>query len=393
MTQRFEWLNIPKGEPDIKKRLKETIHEHLRRTLAFPDFGELKAQLSDLSGQDILDGMNALTRNQFLVFNEDENWYRLASKDEKRMVLPTEDFNLTEILKAEEKPAPPIIKRTTKPVPVRKPKVKEEGVYGVPIYIIQFLMAIIGIGAAVISVYYTTIWLLEFLPWAFALLLSSIMVGFSVSAFETVILFMSGQVTESRTAKATIAGGFIILWIIVSFFSIASTVAGQYNRHVQNLREEAKAGVSTGRQNWAILQEQKGELQKRLSEYREQVSTLNKIMAGMSDVESRTRNNQVWYETQFRLQKANEQMSKVALDLDKVRDEERVRLEESRKTGIVLSTTSAKDIPDFYAWLSNVTGAERDKAQFVMALFPAVFCDIMAPVALAVALFLRRKKR
>ena len=255
-------------------------------------------------------------------------------------------------------------------------------------------MSLIGVGAAVISVYYTTIWLLEFLPIAFALLLSSIMIGFSIASFETVILFMSGEVTKSRWVKVSIATGFILLWVVVSFFSIMSTVAGQYNKHVSNLRDQAKAGISTGRAQWGILQEQKAELQKRLSDYQKQVTTLTNIMDGMGSVEARKNNAGVWAESQWRLQKANEQMSRIASDLDKVREQERTQIEESRKSGVLLSLAGdLKQVPDFYGWMSTIVKVDRDKVQFWLALFPAVFCDVMGPIGIAMGLFLRRKKK
>ena len=392
MTERFAWLNIPTNDiptnEEPTKVLKETIHSSIRRTLHFPSRGELMESLGEaFTVRQIMSGLAELELEGFLA--GDGDWYLLASKDHRQESRPVKEQVV------EKAPEVPVrIKRTTKPLPIKKQTPRRvESVYGVPIYIIQFLMAIIGIGAAIISVYYTTIWLLEFLPWAFSLLLASIMVGFSVSAFETIILFMSGHVTDSRFAKAMIASGFIVLWIVVTFFSIMSTVAGQYNRHVINLREQTKQGISTGRAQWVILQEQKAELQTRLGEYRSQISTLNKIMSGMDDVESRTKNNRVWYETQFRLQKANAKMADVAESLDKVREEERGQLNDSKKTGIILSTTSTKEIPNFYGWMSNVTRIEPDKVQFWMSLFPAIFVDIIAPISLAIALFLRRKKR
>lgn len=385
MTRRFEWLNIPTGGVDVKQRVRETINEHIRRTLHFPDLDELQGSLSDIAPRELARGLSALVTAGFIT-PDGSGWFRLASKDDVKAPEPEPPLK--------EEPERKAIKRTTKPAPARKAKPADERTYGVPIYIVQGVMSIIGIGAAVISVYYTTIWLLEFLPAVFALLLSSIMIGFSIASFETVILFMSGEVTRSRWVKVSIATGFILLWIVVSFFSIMSTVAGQYNKHVSNLRDQAKAGISTGRAQWGILQEQKGELQKRLSDYQKQVTTLTNIMDGMGSVEARKNNAGVWAENQWQLQKANEQMSRIASDLDKVREQERAQIEESRKSGVLLSLAGdLKQVPDFYGWMSTIVKVDRDKVQFWLALFPAVFCDVMGPIGIAMGLFLRRKKR
>ena len=376
VKQPFEWTSTA----GLRDEVFQAISSGVRKYQRFPKKEELIDELDGMEPEVLDVVMSDLAADNKLVEDE-EGWYLFAPK---------------------KKPEPPIIpeaviRRTTKPASVtarpRKTKIdKGKSVYGVPVYIIQAVMAVIGIGASIISVYYTTVWLLEFLPAAFALLLSGIMVGFCVTAFETVILFMSGYVTEGRVTKVVISLGFIFLWLVVTAFSIMSTVAGQYNRHVDNLREYSKQGASVAHSQWLILQEQKTELQSRLSEYRDQMKVLNNIMKSMGDLESRSGNNKVWHETQFRLQNVGKQMSDLSIELDKVREKEREQISESRKTGAVLHG-SAEDIPDFYGWMSKVTGADRDKVQFWMSLFPAVFVDIIAPVSLAIALFLRRRKR
>ncbi|KKK97031.1 hypothetical protein LCGC14_2656830, partial [marine sediment metagenome] len=52
--------------------------------------------------------------------------------------------------------------------------------------VIRIVMAIIGIGAAYLSMHYTRMWLLEFLSPFLSTLLSSIMILFSVASFETI---------------------------------------------------------------------------------------------------------------------------------------------------------------------------------------------------------------
>jgi hypothetical protein len=276
-------------------------------------------------------------------------------------------------------------------------KDKDDGIrenitlYGVPIYVIQVCMGVIGIGASIISIYYTAVWLVEFLPVAFALLLSSIMVGFSVSAFETVILFLSGQVAKSRWTKIFIASGFAVLWIIVSCFSIMSTVAGQYNKHIANIREQTRTGVESGKASWSILQERKADLIKRMAEHRQQTGILNQLLSGMGDIKSRTDNTQLWNETQYRLSEANKEIMKTSDELNKIRSEEERQIKESKRSGTILSSTGSETLPDFYGWLAGIFKAQRDWIQFIMSLFPAVFVDIISPVGVALALFLRNK--
>lgn len=256
---------------------------------------------------------------------------------------------------------------------------------------IRVIMGVIGIGAAAISIYYTAIWLFEFLPFLFAILLSTIMVGFSISTFEVIVLIFSGSILHSKYAKWTVCILFSILWIIVSTFSIMSTVAGQYNKYVAGLQEQTRQGISTGRANWGIIQERKRELQERLSEYRQQITTLNKIMSGLGSVEQRQENAHIWSETQYRLSKANREMNKISDELEKVRAEERRQLEESRQHGVSLTINEGSGLPDFYGWFAKVVNVHKDRAQFLMSLFPAIFVDIISPIGIAIALFLRKR--
>lgn len=256
---------------------------------------------------------------------------------------------------------------------------------------IRIIMGIIGIGAATISIYYTAIWLIEFLPFLFAILLSTIMVGFSISTFEVIVLIFSGSILHSKLAKWTVCALFSVLWVIVSTFSIISTVAGQYNKYVSGLQEQTRSGVSTGRANWGIIQERKQELQLRLSEYRQQVLSLNKIISGLSDVEKRQENSGIWGETQYRLSKANKEMNKISDELEKVRAEERKQIDESRQHGVSLTINGGDGLPDFYGWFAKVVNVHKDRAQFLMSLFPAIFVDIISPIGIAIALFLRKR--
>ena len=53
---------------------------------------------------------------------------------------------------------------------------------------------------------------------------------------------------------------------------------------------------------------------------------------------------------------------------------------------------SGGKVLNFYDWMSGVLGAERDRVQFLFGLLPAIFTDILAPLGIAVALFLNKKE-
>jgi hypothetical protein len=275
---------------------------------------------------------------------------------------------------------------------LHKPKRKRRSQYNFHIYIIQISMGIIGIGAAIISMYYTNVWYLEFLPLFLALISSATTVGFSVIVFEAILLFISGQVTRKRFTQLGIVAGLIFLWVIVTSFSMMTTISGQYNRHVANLRAAAlRHDTGTTRMSWSIIQEQKDDLRKQLAEYRQQITTLNQILSGMSNIEARKKNEQLWNETQYRLFLANKNIVNIGNQLNEIRTQEQQQIAKNKEMGINFSVIQ-KNIPDFYGWLGKVLKVSADLVQFIMSLFLAIFVDIISPVGIAIALFLRNQE-
>ena len=381
-----------------KYELKRAINSLAREIGRFPNKEEL-CKSFNVNDKKLIELLNELAYDGFII--KVNGWYNFEEVEETTV---TNEVTVEEPIIDE-----PIKKRGRPPGSKNKKdySIKEDTIIlnnqdstylenrivddGLTIKSIRVIMGVIGIGASAISIYYTAIWLFEFLPFFFAILLSTIMVGFSISTFEIIVLIFSGNILKSKYAKWSVSVIFSVLWIIVSTFSIISTVAGQYNKYVSGLQEQTRNGVSTGIASWGIIQERKRELQMRLSEYREQVLSLNKIISGLSNVEKRQENSGIWGETQYRLSKANKEMNKISDELEKVRTEEKKQLEESRQHGVSLTINEGSGLPDFYGWFAKVVNVHKDRAQFLMSLFPAIFVDIISPIGIAIALFLRKR--
>lgn len=255
--------------------------------------------------------------------------------------------------------------------------------------ITRIAMLIIGLGAVVVSVFYTSVWLLEFLPTFLALLLASIMVGFSVLAFEMIIMFLSGIVVK-HWSKWFIVTGFSALWLIVAAFSITSTVAGQYNQHIKNSKEYAQLNESNKVDaiKWNSLKERKAELLERRVEKKSQLSTLIGIANQATTIETTEKHSSTITAANNRIYITEQALNKIESDLDAIRQEEKRMLDKNPSQ----VNSDSTEIPDFYSWIASVFKIKKDLAQFWMSLFPAIFVDIISPVALAVAMFLKRQK-
>jgi hypothetical protein len=256
-----------------------------------------------------------------------------------------------------------------------------------PVLVIRALMVVIGLGAAVMSTYYTTFWLMEFLPTVLAVVLGSIMVFFSVIAFETILIF-----AQNRQWPAAVT--FVLIWVVVAAFSIVSTVAGQYNQHQRALVRTSVENVetTTSRLQLQTLREQRAEILGRAESKREQIASLNKILASVSDIEKRAQFGRSWADTQVQIAAAEKVLTGLQKEIDATRAAERELLAKA-PAALAADPLSVSAAPDFYTWLAGVLRISRDLSQFWLSLFPAIFIDVIAPAALAVSMFLARKKR
>jgi len=267
---------------------------------------------------------------------------------------------------------------------------KQSRDYKSQIKIIQVLMAVIGSGASIISIYYSYLWMQEFLPFVLAILFAVIIVGFSVMAFETIIVFLSGQITDSKWIKIGVASGFILLWSVATFFSIASTIAGQVNKNLQKTETKIQTSDYNSKEQWKILQDQKSDAKERLSDYRQQIKTYNQILSGLNNARARQENKATWNDVNYKLSQTQKSVSTVTDEMENIRAQEKKILTETKGKSLV---TAAQDVEgvDFYIWMAKVLGVRADRIQFILALFFAVFIDLIAPTSLAVSLFLRNK--
>jgi len=263
-------------------------------------------------------------------------------------------------------------------------------IYTNQVKIIQAVMGVIGIGASIISIYYSYLWMKDFLPFVLSVLFAFIIVSFSIFAFETIIIFLSGEITDKKWIKIGVTSGFLVLWGIATFFSIASTVGGQVNKNLQKVELKSVSAGKNNQEQLKILREQKADLKESLSEYRKQIKTYNDILSGMNSMKTRYENKQGWNDVNYKLQEAQKDIQKIVVEMDGVRNQERKILEESKGKNSVVESKSAGDM-DFYIWMAAVLGVGADKIQFVLSLFFAIFIDLIAPTSLSIALFLRNK--
>jgi hypothetical protein len=254
-----------------------------------------------------------------------------------------------------------------------------------PILIIRIIMGVVGSGASAMSCYYTTIWLLEFLPSFLAFFLSFLMIIFSVLAFQVVFV-----IHQSHTKwQWVLIPVFSVLWITVVFFSMGSTVAGQYNvryeKTVQEITDTSSVPtdiilIDMAEDDIVTIED---ELTARKRDRDSMLESLEKINA-LSVEERLARQdeyNQIWN----RMNAINGRINQLVMDLDAARTRYR---KEIVQRGASIVTNQVQEERNFYTWLSSIFGIDAEQVQFWSSIFPAIFIDLIAPIGIAVAFFL-----
>lgn len=366
-----------------KYDIKKTINQIIREKGRFPTQQDMSNKLG-YSFEQVNNYMRALSEDGYIEKIND--WYRFPENQE----LTEPDIEeMNEILPAKRKRGRP--KGTTKKVieasqtaqEPRREVLNLKSYKFTAIGNVKIGMGLIGAGATIISIYYSTIWLIEFLPLIFAIILSAIMVGFAVLSFETAIIFNE----KKGFKKYPIIVCFIFLWGIVSIFSIMSTVGGQYNKNVKNLQKYEEQ--APGRVEWTGLQNKKNDIEQIIKDKREQISNFKSLQGSMNDLESRKKNSRVWGDTNWQIKVASKELSKALEEKENIRIEEKEILK--KYPNILSGDGKLKKIPDFYSWVSEIFKTDRDKMQFFLSLIPAVFCDIICSIGIAVFLFLKEE--
>lgn len=234
---------------------------------------------------------------------------------------------------------------------------------------LRYVLLVIGFGAIYMSVYYSYEWLNDFLSPFKAAMLASIMVMFAVSAFELIILFR-------KEKKYYLVILFSFLWFIVTIFSMISTVAGQYNVRIADLTERYQNQSLKEKQvqDKIDYKEQKAELRSTLADLRKDNNYYQKQLNRINIKE----NEKQYRYLSWNLRRVQNRIEKILKELDSLR------------TSGKFEKVIHKRPPDFYLWVASLFGWKPDMIQFWLSVFPAVFIDLVAPISVAVFMFVKK---
>lgn len=261
---------------------------------------------------------------------------------------------------------------TIKGVPVKPEKYKTPMLKNNKmITALRWIMLFIGVGATYMSIHFTYIWFLSFLNPLRAGIFSVIMVLFGVISFEIVALLW-------KRSHRIPAGVFGVLCFTVICFSMVSTIAGQYTNRMKQIAESNKANASEWQsvKEYENYKEQKAGLEKRISDLRSEDARITQLLLNYQTIEQIEAHKKVYNQLTWQKTVLSRNMNNVLKQLD--------TLEGSKPAAVQDASGS-----NFYEWVAKVLNVNADSFQFWLSLFPALFIDLVAPLSIAVFLFVR----
>lgn len=278
-----------------------------------------------------------------------------------------------------------IIMKNDKETPVKKETIKQQRqtkeltvLDKVKIIILKSIMLFIGLIATFMSVYYTQLWFSNMLGTVLSFLLSICMVGFSITAFESIILFKQNK-------QNILIVVFSILWIIVLLFSMTSTIAGQLNLELQKKIKEDQVNL-TDNNNVLLYQEYVNNIRDfkiDLESVREERKYLQESLRTLNyDV---TSDRKEYDDVNYRIVLKNRRIDKIKKQIKEIQNKKEDLLKKDVKISVEQNI-------DFFTWLEKVFKLDKNIFKFILFLFPAIFIDIIAPLSFAIVLFYQRNK-
>jgi hypothetical protein len=382
-----------------KQETKDVILKLIQELGRFPRIQEI-ANVLDTNVYQTQLMLKALVKDGFLRM--EGNWYRLAKKNPGVHIIEggnpvSQPMKITGPVPDESEVPEPKPKGSwiTNVLTTKKsndaPKETREKIDWT-IVIIRTAMTLVGLGAMTLSFYFTHKWLDKVMPSLLAIVLSGIIVMFSIFAFEIVLLFSSKQVTD-KGWRWVVAALFFIMWFPVVAFSMTNTISGQYDEHVAEMYREAQKNlaVNAGRTQWQLLLNEEKDLREQVQQKRDDITRFKSMLPTQEQITADPRKQRDWNNNQWRITLADRDIKILLTKLEQNR---------TKKEQLLQSLPQATDadevtgkVETFHMWAAKILGVEPQMVQFWLAAFPAVFIDIIAPAAFAIALFLRRRRR
>lgn len=232
------------------------------------------------------------------------------------------------------------------------------------VFMIVILLAFTSVISMYISTLHTATYLIDYADIISAWLMSASVTAYNATAFEVSVLFH----TSKRNFMATI---FMFLWVLVTLFSMATTVSvfyDQFNFQETQIAEENKQ-VDSNKKALEVLRTKEKDLRESIDFKKKDIEYRQEHDYATTAV--RTELNQLQNELQANLTE-QENLLKETPEVT----EEKIQKKES-----------------LFAFLGRLWKLEGGILEFVMSTLSAIFVNLIAPLSLTAVTELMKNKK
>lgn len=253
-------------------------------------------------------------------------------------------------------------------------------------WVLRFVAIFASLSCAATSVYFSNKWFVDSQPRIIALIMSLTIVA-------TLTVSPELSISLARKRRYLTALFTLVMSIVATVFSMSSTIGGIYNarsKAIETVTNErlddsaAKAQALALTREYESMQGSIARLQKELTDERNTVgsyqSAIDRLLTEGEDPNSQRMRTLVANRTN-----ALARSRAAANELNSLESRARSILASVSEAEVTLALESESERDDFTSWLGRRFSIPSEVMEFILAAFPAVFIDIIAPVMLVVA--------
>lgn len=244
--------------------------------------------------------------------------------------------------------------------------------------LLRIMFAVVGVGTTIVGIRNTAVFTATVFPVPFCYILSGVIALFMIGAIPAVIyLWGHGR----KPFACTLAP----IWLVVTAFSMFCTIDGMYSIQKDNFIEsETVSNIDTTND-------------KLYNEYEKQAESIQGLINAKQITLDRYNKEIAVYTTQESIQADLKNYNRLATNIASaekfIQGQTAEMAKASEKKTALLSKQEGKKIvvKSFYERIEDMCGIKAFLLQFIVSCFAAIILDILGPISMSLAMYLKKE--
>jgi len=249
---------------------------------------------------------------------------------------------------------------------------------------IKILALLAGIGAIILSTYFTGEFCKEFLHLSLAYIMSIVIILVSIVSFQVFLFYIENK-----------NNGFAFLsfciWVLVTFASMGSTVIGQYNKRMIASVNKIEKNIQVNQEDSILKkqEEKKKIIKKQIQDIEKSLIPLRSREQEFNTTEKRQKEWQSFIEVKRLIEEKEKKLEEKNQELLSIINTEEIILKDS---DIITKQEVKKESKSFYIWIESIFGLDSNIFEFWWSIIYALIVDLIVPLSIGVCLFLKKRR-